>query len=65
MLEVLDVNVGAGIDAALVAVFPPHDVRRRAIVAEDLDDLAVRGFVADPVARDEEPVARRGLKVRA
>ena len=65
MLEVLDANVGAWVDAALVAVLPAHEVGRRATIAEDLDDLAVPGLVADPVARDEEPVARRGPKVGA
>src|SRR5688572_4614607 len=69
MLEVLDVDVRARIDAALVAVLPAHDVRGAAVLAQHLDDLAVLRRVTDEVALHEQPVAgrcpKRGVRLEA
>jgi hypothetical protein len=58
VLEVLDVCVGARIEAADVPVaLPPHDERRAAVIAEYLEDLAVAAELPDLVAADDEPIA--------
>jgi hypothetical protein len=62
-LEVLDEGIRPGIDPAHVSVVTPlHEKRRSAVLAEDLDDLAVPHPVADGVAANHETVSRLGAK---
>jgi hypothetical protein len=65
-LEVLDVGVRAGIEAAHVpVVLPSNDVRRRAVGAEHLKDLAVALGFAGVVGADDDSVAGSRAEDRA
>ena len=47
----------SGVDQADVTVIrPPHEIRRRPILAMDLEDLGVSFVLAHTVTRDDEPV---------
>src|ERR1700733_9263887 len=59
-----DDGVGAGKDEAGPAVIETDEVRRLALGAAHLDNLAVLVRVADRVAVNEDAVADRGLHVR-
>ena len=58
MLEVLDVCVGPRENLGRMAVLPAHSIRRSAILAEDVNDLAVAVRLSEVVAANDEPIAR-------
>jgi hypothetical protein len=62
-LGAIDEGVGPRIHPAHVAVVAPtNEVRRPAVLAEDLEDLAVSLRLPDVMAPDHEPVAASSAK---
>src|SRR5690606_26050978 len=53
-----DAAVGARVGQALVAVVPAHQVRRLAVAAAHLEDLALAARLSDLATLDDDPVAR-------
>src|SRR5690606_19835496 len=52
-----DAAVGARVGQALVAVVPAHQVRRLAVAATHLEDLALAARLGDLATLDDDPVA--------
>src|SRR5680860_595880 len=54
-------GVGAGIGQSLVPVAPAHEVRRPAVRALHLEDLALPAWRIGPVALDDQAITHTGV----